>query len=68
MVNLQEVIQKITLAGSDNVRIVPAGSGRGGIYNIEIRRGGVWVRAASGLSKIIADDIVKRASNRTICG
>lgn len=64
MVNLQEVIQKITLAGSSNVKVVQAGD----VYNIEIRRGGVWVKVAGGLTKVIADDIVNRASNRTICG
>lgn len=64
MVNLKETIQKITLAGVNNARSVPDGDS----FKIEVKRGGVWQPIASGLTESIANDILKRAANRTILG
>lgn len=64
--NLKSVINKITMAGNGNSRVIREDNG--GTYKIEVRQGGVWIRVISGLTKTIADSLVQQASNRTICG
>ena len=68
MINLQETIEKISRAGTSNVRIVSDDSNPGLRCTIEYKRGGVWTPLLAGLTQAIADDIIKRASNRTLLG
>lgn len=64
------VSQAIKKAGSKNVRVVPmAGqSVNEGMHNIEISSNGNWEVVASGVAKLIAEQIVSQALNRVICG
>lgn len=65
--NIKETINKITKAGQNNVQITNVGGGQNE-WAIEIRLGGVWTPILSGLPKPMAEDIVKQAKNRVICG
>ena len=64
MANIEETIQKMTLAGAGNARSVPDGDQ----FKIEIKRGGVWQPAIFGITESVANDMLKRAANRTILG
>jgi hypothetical protein len=68
MINLQEAIDKISRAGTSDVRIVSDSSNPGLRCTIEYKTGGVWTPLIQGLSPALADDIIKRASNRTLLG
>jgi len=68
MVNLQEAIKKMTLVGRSNIRTTHNHNSIGSLYTIEINQGGVWTPLIGGLSKAIADSMIDRAANRTICG
>lgn len=69
MINLNEAIKSIKSVGSKNVRSVPEpGQGFDGRHRIEICQSGVWNPIVSGITKTMAEDIIKQALNRTICG
>jgi len=68
MINLQETIEKISRAGTSNVRVVSDSDNPGLRCTIECKKGGVWTPLLTGLTQAIADDIIKRASNRTLLG
>lgn len=70
MLNLTEATQKIKAAGAKNVRVVPMPnqSAITGLHMIEVREGAGWTGIVSGLSKTAAEDMVRQAVNRTICG
>lgn len=70
MLNLTEAIQKIKTVGAKNVRVVPMANQPAitGMHVIEVKDGGSWVGIVSGLSKTAAEDIVRQATNRVICG
>jgi len=61
---LNEAIEKITKAGPNNVRIVSDKSR----YKIEAKIGGVWISVIDGVEKSIAENLVRKALNRTILG
>lgn len=64
MVNMNEAINTITKAGNSNVKIEQEGSS----YKIVVLQGGVWTPIITGITKPIAEDIVKQATNRTLLG
>lgn len=66
--NLTETKARIRKAGK-NVRVVPMpGQGFDGDQQIEIKEDNNWVVVVSGLSKPMAEGIVRESINRTICG
>jgi len=65
MANLSEAIERITRAGRDNVVIEQES---GGQFRIKVLQGGTWVVVVSGITRQIAEDIVNRATNRTLLG
>jgi hypothetical protein len=70
MLNLSEAVQRIKIAGSSNVRVVPM-SGQSpltGLQRIEIRESGKWIGIVEGLQKKAAEDIIRQATNRVILG
>ncbi len=70
MLNLTEATKKIKAVGASNVRVVPMPGQPAltGLHMIEVRDGSIWAGIVSGLSKAVAEDIVRQATNRTICG
>lgn len=60
-----EIIEAITKAGKNNVRIEPDDNG---LYKIEAKIGGVYQQLVGSLHKSIAEEIVKTGTNRVICG
>ena len=67
MINLAKTIDRMTKAGRNNLRCVLASHSNDG-YIIEINDGGVWSPIVKGITKSIAEDLLKQASNRVICG
>ena len=61
--NIKETINKITKAGHNNAQIINSGDS----WAIEVCQGGVWTPVLSGLTKPIAENIIKQAKNRVIC-
>lgn len=70
MLNLTEATQKIKIAGAKNVRVIPMPnqSAVNGLHMIEIKEGVAWTGIIAGLSKTAAEDLVRQATNRIICG
>lgn len=69
-INLSETMVRIKQAGASNVRAIPM-SGQNaisGTYQIEIKDESGWVAIAEGLTKTLADQVIKEATNRLICG
>ena len=64
MPSLRTAINKITMAGPNNSKLVC----EEGSYKIKTRIGGVWTTVVSGLSKEAAERILEDAHNRTILG
>lgn len=69
-ISMVEAVERIKRAGSTNVRAVPmpGQSATGGMYKVEIMEGGGWVSVAEGLPQTTAQDLIRQAGNRTICG
>lgn len=69
MVNLNETKARIKNVGTKNVRVVPmSGQGFSGDHQIEVCDGGIWTPIAIGLTKTMAEGIVRDALSRVICG
>ena len=68
-VNLSEAVEAIKRAGAVNVRTVPmAGeSVHGDKYQIEVKDP-VWKPIIQGITQSAAEDIIRQATNRVICG
>ena len=68
-VNINSVVEEIKKVGQSNVRIVPMpGSTVDGLQMIEVRSGSEWKCVAENVSRSIANDLVRQASNRVILG
>jgi len=68
-VNINEAVQRIKKAGESNVRAVPmAGGVHSGLYSIEVHDGGGWVAITEGITLITANNIIRQATDRLICG
>ncbi len=69
MINVQETIQAIKQAGAARARAVPMlGHNLDGQHQIEIMEGGTWSIIAQGLSKKMAEDLIRQSLNRVILG
>lgn len=69
-INMNSTANAIKKAGAAKVRILPM-AGQNvleGDYQIEIKEEDNWVVLVTGLKKVIAEQIVGQALNRTICG
>lgn len=62
---LQEALTKIRTAGVDKARITPVPNSKRS--KVEVNENGNWVFVLE-LDTIIAEDILKQATNRVICG
>jgi hypothetical protein len=69
MLNLNEAKQRIKKAGAANARAVPMkGQTIDGDHQIEILEGSQWVSIATGISRSMASNLIKEATNRVILG
>jgi len=68
--NMVETVNKIKKAGTTNVRTVPMPGQpvTGGMYQIEVKEGTAWSVIAEGLPQTTANDLIRQATNRVICG
>ncbi len=68
--NMVETVNKIKSVGANNVRTVPMPGQpvTGGLYQIEIMENSTWSAIAIGLPQTTANDLIRQAMNRTICG
>lgn len=69
-VDVNNATLAIKRVGATNVRITPM-SGQSiteGDYQIEINQSGNWSPVVTGVKRMIAEQIVSQALNRTICG
>ena len=69
-VNLNEAIQKIKKVGPSQVRTVPM-PGQDvltGRYKVEILESGLWSTVVENIPQSTATDLIRQATNRTICG
>jgi hypothetical protein len=70
VLNVNEALVKIRGVGANKVRSVPM-SGQNvnsGFYQIEILEGAQWVPIVTMVQQATASDLIKQATNRTICG
>ena len=69
-IDVSKVTQAIKTAGSTNVRVtpMPGQSIVEGDHQIEINENGSWSPIATGIKKMIAEQIISQALNRVICG
>lgn len=69
-VDLNEAIQRIKAAGTNNVRVVPMTGQHciNGQFQIEVKENSGWVPIATGLYKSVAEDIIKQATSKLILG
>lgn len=70
MVDVNSIICKIKSVGDARVRTTPMPGQKinVGNYQIEIQEDDQWVVVASGMPKVLAEQIVASATNRLICG
>lgn len=70
MINVNEAFVRIKKAGSNNVRVIPmpGQDALNGLYQIEINESNNWSVIATGMPRSTADDLVKKATSRVICG
>jgi hypothetical protein len=68
--NMTEAISRIKAVGANRVRAVPMpGQSIGGLYQIEVSEAaGTWVAIVEGLAQATANDLIRQATNRVICG
>ncbi len=63
--NLQEAITEVRSSGVQNTRITPiAGTKKS---KIEVNKNGQWTEVLQ-IDSILAEDVIKQATNRVICG
>jgi len=69
-INLNEAFKKIKEVGAENVRMVPmpGQNVNTGQYAIQIKDDDAWVSIVEGVPRVTADNIIKQATNRVICG
>ena len=68
--SMVETVNRIKKAGDTNVRAVPM-SGQpatGGLYQIEIKESTGWSVVAEGMPQSTAQDLIRQATNKMICG
>lgn len=62
---LSEAVKRIKSAGTENTRITPASSGK---HNVEVKTPGGWVKVVSDVTRPMAEDIIRQATNKVILG
>ena len=70
MIDLNEAIQKIKVAGPNKVRIipVPGTSITGSTFQIEANNHGTWEILVTNIPKAMAESLVSQASNKGLLG
>ena len=69
-INVNEAVERIKKAGTNNVRAVPMPGHHvlDGQHQIEVRENAAWAPILTGVSKRIAEDLISQAVNRVILG